>query len=161
MPLPTDGAEYQRIRDSHSRKKDWSCWGPYLTEREWGTLREDYSDDAQSWDYFTHDQARSRAYRWGEDGLLGITDRRCRLCFSIALWNEKDPFLKERLFGLTGNGECHFYSSIAVFVWNRSFLTDHPSKTTLRNDSIIERDWSAVWIILSSISSSLFPSFRR
>ena len=77
-------------------------WGPFLAERQWGTVREDYSDDGSCWDYFPHDHARSRAYRWGEDGLLGVTDRHGRLCFSFALWNERDAFLKERLFGLAG-----------------------------------------------------------
>src|SRR6266513_577508 len=80
---------------------DWKRWGPYLSERQWATVREDYSETGDSWGYFPHDHARSRAYRWGEDGLLGITDRGCRLCFALALWNEKDPILKERLFGLT------------------------------------------------------------
>lgn len=105
MPPPTHGAEYERLCDVRKRKKNWSRWGPYLAERQWGTVREDYSNDGQPWDYFTHDQARSRAYRWGEDGLMGLTDQRCHLCFSIALWNEKDPILKERLFGLSGEGE--------------------------------------------------------
>ena len=80
--------------------RPWKKWGPYLSERQWGTVREDYSEGGNAWDYFTHDQARSRAYRWGEDGLLGLTDRQCRLCFAVALWNERDPILKERLFGL-------------------------------------------------------------
>ncbi|HEV3117626.1 MAG TPA: glucosidase, partial [Gemmataceae bacterium] len=94
--------EEKRLRDAQSRKSNWQRWGPYLSERQWGTVREDYSADENPWQYFTHDQARSRAYRWGEDGLLGITDRECRLCFALALWNGRDPFLKERLFGLTG-----------------------------------------------------------
>src|SRR5258707_3779213 len=81
---------------------DWYHWGPYLSERQWGTVREDYSPGGSAWDYFPHDHARSRAYRWGEDGLLGISDNHCRLCFSVALWNEADPILKERPFGLTG-----------------------------------------------------------
>ena len=110
-------AEQVRLAEDGERTKNWKRWGPYLSEREWGTVREDYSSDGESWRYFTHEHARSRAYRWGEDGLLGITDRECRLCFSVALWNGKDPFLKERLFGLTnleGNHgedvkECHFY----------------------------------------------------
>jgi hypothetical protein len=96
---------------------NWQRWGSYLAERQWGTVREDYSPDGECWDYFTHDQARSRAYRWGEDGLLGICDRECRLCFALALWNGRDPILKERLFGLTGpqgnHGEdvkeCYWY----------------------------------------------------
>ena len=81
---------------------EWRAWGPYLSERQWGTVREDYSDLARRGTYFPHDQARSRAYRWGEDGLLGISDREQRLCFALALWNGNDPILKERLFGLTG-----------------------------------------------------------
>jgi hypothetical protein len=95
-------AEAVRLREDESRVKNWKRWGPYLSEREWGTVREDYSADGDCWNYFTHDQARSRAYRWGEDGLLGVTDRECRLCFSVALWNGRDPILKERLFGLAG-----------------------------------------------------------
>src|SRR5438128_11064824 len=80
----------------------WKLWGPYVSERAWGTVREDYSPDGDAWGYFPHDHARSRAYRWGEDGLLGLCDSRGRLCFSVALWNEADPILKERLFGVTG-----------------------------------------------------------
>src|SRR5262245_27797003 len=95
-------AESARLAEDARREKNWKRWGPYLSERQWGTVREDYSADGDSWDYFPHDQARSRAYRWGEDGLLGVTDRECRLCFALALWNGRDPILKERLFGLTG-----------------------------------------------------------
>ena len=85
----------------------WRQWGPYLTERQWGTVREDYSENGDAWDYFTHDQARSRAYHWGEDGLAGISDDKQRLCFSLALWNGKDPILKERLYGLTNSEANH------------------------------------------------------
>ena len=99
---PDAGAERERLREDSSRRANWKRWGPYLSERQWGTVREDYSPDGSAWDYFPHDHARSRAYRWGEDGLLGITDRECRLCFALALWNERDPILKERLFGLGG-----------------------------------------------------------
>jgi hypothetical protein len=95
-------AEARRLAEDTARKKNWKRWGPYLSERQWATVREDYSPDGACWDYFPHDHARSRAYRWGEDGLLGITDRECRLCFALALWNGKDPMLKERLFGVTG-----------------------------------------------------------
>jgi hypothetical protein len=106
-----------RLGEDGRREKNWKRWGPYLSERQWGTVREDYSADGDCWNYFPHDHARSRAYRWGEDGLLGITDRECRLCFGLALWNGKDPILKERLFGLGGpegnHGEdvkeCYFY----------------------------------------------------
>ncbi len=110
-------AEQARLQEDTDRKRNWKRWGPYLSERQWGTVREDYSADGDNWGYFTHDQARSRVYRWGEDGLLGITDRECRLCFGLALWNGKDPILKERLFGLGGphgnHGEdvkeCYYY----------------------------------------------------
>jgi hypothetical protein len=95
-------AEGQRLKEDAARAKNWKRWGPYLSERQWATVREDYSAFGNPWDYFPHDHARSRAYRWGEDGLLGITDRECRLCFALALWNGRDPILKERLFGLTG-----------------------------------------------------------
>lgn len=95
-------AEKARLAESEKRVKNWKRWGPYLSERQWGTVREDYSPDGSCWEYFPHDHARKRSYRWGEDGIMGITDRECRLCLSVALWNEKDPILKERLFGLTG-----------------------------------------------------------
>ena len=94
--------ESLRLAEDAARKKNWKRWGPYLAERQWGTVREDYSADGTCWTYFPHDHARSRAYRWGEDGLLGITDRECRLSFALALWNGQDPILKERLFGLSG-----------------------------------------------------------
>jgi hypothetical protein len=94
--------EERRLRQSRSREKHWKRWGPYLSERAWGTVREDYSADGEAWDYFPHDHARSRAYRWNEDGIAGVCDRHQVICFAIALWNGRDPFLKERLFGLTG-----------------------------------------------------------
>ncbi|MFT4514100.1 MAG: hypothetical protein ACI91B_002808, partial [Planctomycetota bacterium] len=94
--------ERVRLEQITQREKNWLRWGPYLSERQWGTVREDYSDDGNCWEYLPHEHARSRAYRWGEDGLLGLCDRQGRLCFSFAIWNEKDPFLKERLYGLTG-----------------------------------------------------------
>jgi hypothetical protein len=100
----TEDAERRRLAEDARRERNWKRWGPYLSERQWGTVREDYSKDGACWEYFPHDHARSRAYRWGEDGLLGITDREGRLCFALALWNGRDPVLKERLFGLT-NGE--------------------------------------------------------
>jgi hypothetical protein len=94
--------EAQRLEEDRTRQAPWKKWGPYLSDRQWGTVREDYSATGEAWDYFSHDQARSRAYRWGEDGLAGISDDQQRLCFAIALWNGRDPILKERLFGLTG-----------------------------------------------------------
>ncbi|MFK7742710.1 MAG: glucosidase [Planctomycetota bacterium] len=96
------GPEQDRLAESDRQDHNWRRWGPYLSERQWGTVREDYSDDGSCWNYVPHGLSRSRAYRWGEDGLLGITDRQCRLCFAFALWNERDGYLKERLFGLTG-----------------------------------------------------------
>jgi hypothetical protein len=95
-------AEHNRLREDTQRTSNWKRWGPYLSERQWATVREDYSAYGNCWEYFPHDHARSRTYRWGEDGLLGITDRQCRLCFALALWNGRDPILKERLYGLTG-----------------------------------------------------------
>jgi hypothetical protein len=100
-------AESARLQEDATRVKNWKRWGPYLAERQWATVREDYSPDGTCWEYFPHEHARSRAYRWGEDGLLGITDRECRLCFALALWNGRDPILKERLFGLTGTEGNH------------------------------------------------------
>ncbi len=100
-------AEQQRLEEAREHKVPWRAWGPYLSERQWGTVREDYSDSGNAWDYFSHDQARSRAYRWGEDGLAGISDDKQQLCFALALWNGKDPILKERLFGLTNSESNH------------------------------------------------------
>jgi hypothetical protein len=95
-------AEQNRLQQA-----GWKKWGPYLSERQWGTVREDYSEHGNAWDYFPHDHARSRVYRWGEDGLAGISDEQQHICFALALWNGKDPILKERLFGLTGNEGNH------------------------------------------------------
>ncbi len=100
-------AESLRLADDQTRQNNWKRWGPYLAERQWATVREDYSATGDTWGYFPHDHARSRAYRWGEDGLLAITDRQCRLCFGLSLWNERDHILKERLYGLTGHEGNH------------------------------------------------------
>ena len=99
--------EAARLQDICSDGIPWKKWGPYLTERQWGTVREDYSPDGSAWDYFSHDQARSRAYHWGEDGMAGISDDQQILCFALALWNGKDPILKERMFGLTNSEGNH------------------------------------------------------
>jgi hypothetical protein len=99
--------ELSRLEQAHKSKTPWRKWGPYLSERQWGTVREDYSQDGNAWDYFSHDQARSRAYHWGEDGLAGISDEKQLLCFSVGLWNGRDPILKERLFGLTNSEGNH------------------------------------------------------
>ncbi|PYQ48314.1 MAG: glucosidase, partial [Acidobacteria bacterium] len=117
MEAALSGEEAGRLEEDARRERNWKRWGPYLAERQWGTVREDYSPDGSAWTYFPHDHARSRAYRWGEDGLLGLCDREARLCFALALWNGRDPILKERLFGLTnpeGNHgedvkEAYFY----------------------------------------------------
>jgi hypothetical protein len=110
-------AEHRRLEESRRRTAHWKRWGPYLSERAWGTVREDYSSGGDAWNHLPHDHARSKAYRWNEDGLAGICDRHQRICFAVALWNERDPILKERLFGLTGNQgnhgedvkECYYY----------------------------------------------------
>jgi hypothetical protein len=106
-PTTVDCTEQKRLNDAREQGVPWKKWGPYLSERQWGTVREDYSRDGNAWDYFSHDQSRSRAYRWGEDGLGGICDDKQRLCFALALWNERDPILKERLFGLTNSEGNH------------------------------------------------------
>jgi hypothetical protein len=110
-PQPTiayvETREQKRLNDAREAGIPWKKWGPYLSERQWGTVREDYSQDGNAWDYFSHDQARSRAYRWGEDGLAGISDDKQQLCFALALWNGRDPILKERLFGLTNSEGNH------------------------------------------------------
>ena len=109
--------EELRLEETRQRRAHWQRWGPYLSERAWGTVREDYSPYGSAWEYLSHDDARSRAYRWNEDGIAGICDRHQYICFAVAMWNGHDPILKERLFGLTGNEgnhgedvkECYFY----------------------------------------------------
>src|SRR5512145_2203509 len=106
-PRSTDVVEQKRLNQARESGIPWKKWGPYLSERQWGTVREDYSEDGNAWAYFSHDQSRSRAFHWGEDGLGGISDDQQRLCFALALWNERDPILKERLFGLTNSEGNH------------------------------------------------------
>ena len=106
-PHFVDVTEQKRLNDARETGIPWKKWGPYLSERQWGTVREDYSQDGNAWAYFSHDQSRSRAYRWGEDGLGGFSDDEQRLCFALALWNERDPILKERAFGLTNSEGNH------------------------------------------------------
>jgi hypothetical protein len=120
--------EHDRLREYRDRTADWKQWGPYLSERAWGTVREDYSADGSAWTYFPHDHARSRAYRWSEDGLLGICDRQQNLCFAIALWNGKDPILKERLFGLTGPQGNHG-EDVKEYYW---FLDSTPTHSYMK-----------------------------
>jgi len=100
-------AEHIRLQDDREGRAAWKKWGPYLSERQWGTVREDYSSNGDAWNYFSHDNAQYRAYRWGEDGLAGISDNRQLLCFAVALWNGRDPILKERLFGLSNSEGNH------------------------------------------------------
>jgi hypothetical protein len=104
---PSGTPEHLRLNETREGAADWKQWGPYLSERQWGTVREDYSENGNAWDYFTHDQARSRAYHWGEDGIAGLSDDKQHLCFALALWNGKDPILKERMFGLTNSEGNH------------------------------------------------------
>ena len=125
---PHHTPEQLRLDEDSRRDKNWKRWGPYLSERQWGTVREDYSPNGDAWNYFSHDQARSRAYRWGEDGLLGITDRECRLCFGLALWNGRDPFLKERLFGLS-NPQGNHGEDVKEWYW---YLDSTPTHSYMR-----------------------------
>jgi hypothetical protein len=113
---PHHTPEQLRLDEDSKREKNWKRWGPYLSERQWGTVREDYSANGDAWNYFPHDHARSRAYRWGEDGLLGFSDRECRLCFGLALWNQRDPYLKERLYGLT-NPQGNHGEDVKEWYW--------------------------------------------
>ncbi|XP_076108281.1 uncharacterized protein LOC143076408 [Mytilus galloprovincialis] len=122
-------AESKRLKEDKLRAKNWKRWGPYLSERQWGTVREDYSADGDCWNYFSHEEARSRAYRWGEDGLMGICDREGRLCLSLALWNTKDPILKERLFGLTSQQGNHGEDVKELYY----YLDNTPSHTYMKS----------------------------
>lgn len=110
-------AEEKRLQEATERTKHWKRWGPYLSERAWGTVREDYSQFGSAWDYLPHDTARSKAYRWNEDGIAGISDRHQQICFAVALWNEKDAILKERIFGLTGSEGNHGEDVKDYYFW--------------------------------------------
>jgi hypothetical protein len=139
-------AEEHRLADARDRKVPWRRWGPYLSERQWGTVREDYSAGGSAWDYFPHDHARSRAYRWGEDGIAGICDDRQQLCFALALWNGQDPILKERMFGLTGpegnHGEdvkeYYFYLDNVPSHAYMKYLYKYPQRAFPYNDLVAE-----------------------
>ena len=129
MPMPSAlTPEHTRLAEVRNGSVRWKQWGPYLSERQWGTVREDYSDNGDAWGYFPHDHSRSRAYRWGEDGLAGISDDRQRLCFALALWNGTDPILKESLFGLT-NGEGNHGEDVKEYYF---YLDATPSHSWLR-----------------------------
>ena len=121
-------AEAGRLDQARRGAVDWRRWGPYLAERQWGTVREDYSAEGAAWEYLPHDHARSRAYRWGEDGLAGFSDDAQRLCLSLALWNGQDPILKERLFGLT-NREGNHGEDVKELYY---FLDATPSHSSLK-----------------------------
>ena len=121
-------AEKRRLEENNSRQRRWHLWGPYVSERQWGTVREDYSANGDAWDYLPHDQARSRAYRWGEDGLAGICDYKERLCFAWAFWNGQDSILKERLFGLSGPQGNHG-EDVKELYW---YLDNTPSHSYMR-----------------------------
>ncbi len=138
----TKNAERERLNDHDA---PWKKWGPYLSERQWGTVREDYSDTGNAWDFFPHDHARSRSYRWGEDGLAGFSDDKQQLCFALSLWNGKDPILKERLFGLTnseGNHgedvkEYYFYLDSTPTHSYMKYLYKYPSGAYPYDDLVI------------------------
>jgi len=121
-------AEQNRLQEAHEDKQPWYRWGPYLSERQWGTVREDYSPNGTAWDFFPHDHARSRTYRWGEDGLMGISDDQGQVCFALALWNEADPILKERLFGLT-NSEGNHGEDVKEYYY---FLDNTPTHSYMK-----------------------------
>src|SRR6266545_4049437 len=125
---PDIDAERQRLDEADRHGVAWRRWGPYLSERQWGTVREDYSASGDAWSYFTHDQARSRAYRWGEDGIAGISDDKQRLCFALALWNGRDPILKERMFGLT-NAEGNHGEDVKEYYF---YLDSTPAHSYMR-----------------------------
>jgi len=144
-------AEGKRIKEKDDKKKDWLRWGPYISERQWGTVREDYSEDGDAWNYITHDMSRFRAYRWGEDGIAGISDRYCNICFAVALWNGKDPILKERLFGLNnaeGNHgedvkEHYFYLANVPSHSYMKYLYKYP-QNAYPYDELVKRNKQAV-----------------
>src|ERR1700730_5895809 len=128
-PMPRlQTREDERLEETRTRKKYWKRWGPYLSERQWGTVREDYRPGGTAWEYFPHEHAPFRFYRWGEDRIAGISDRHQMICLGLALWNGRDPILKERLFGLTGNQGNHgedvkeywwYLDAIPSHAWNR------------------------------------------
>ena len=120
--------EHARLEQARRGEAPWKAWGPYLSERQWGTVREDYSDNGDAWNYFTHDHARSRAYRWGEDGIAGVCDDHQRLCLALALWNGADPILKERMFGLS-NGEGNHGEDVKEYWF---YLDSTPTHSYLR-----------------------------
>ena len=174
--------ERTRLEDAREWDSPWRKWGPYLSERQWGTVREDYSQDGNAWQYFPHDHARSRAYHWGEDGLAGFSDLKQRLCFALALWNGNDPILKERLFGLS-NGEGNHGEDVKEYYFYLDSTPTHSymkwltstrrlrSRTTTscrpmpsvrgRTTSTSSSTAASSTKIATSTSSSSMPSRRR
>src|SRR3954464_12887627 len=128
QPANGHGEERKRLDAAREHDVPWKLWGPYLSERQWGTVREDYSHDGNAWDSFPHDHARSRAYHWGEDGLAGVSDDQQRLCFALALWNGKDAILKERLFGLA-NGESNHGEDVKEYYF---YLDSTPTHSYMK-----------------------------
>src|SRR3954471_22693535 len=128
--------EELRLEETRHKRSHWQRWGPYLSERAWGTVREDYSPHGNAWEYLSHDHARSRAYRWNEDGIAGICDRHQYICFALSMWNGRDAILKERLFGLTGNQgnhgedvkECYYYLDSTPTHSYMKFLYKYPQR---------------------------------
>ena len=157
IQAPHARAETQRLAEDARREKNWKRWGTYLSERQWGTVREDYSADGKCWEYFPYEHACSRAYRWGEDGLLGFTDRECRLAFAVSLWNGRDPILKERLFGLTnpeGNHgedvkECYFYLDATPTYSYAKALYKYP-----------QAEFPYAWLTEANRRGATFPEFE-
>ena len=161
-PHRKPGEEERRLEDTRLALASWRKWGPYLSERQWGTVREDYSVDGNAWEYFSHDQARSRAYHWGEDGLAGVSDDQQQLCFALALWNERDPILKERLFGLT-NAEGNHGEDVKEYYF---YLDSTPTHSYMKmRGAACSRTSSSSSIPASSITivtgTSLSSTSRR
>ncbi len=137
-------AEQRRLEEAAVGKQPWRQWGGYLSERQWGTVREDYSPGGTAWDYFPHDHARSRAYRWGEDGLAGVCDDHGQLCLALALWNERDPILKERLFGLN-NSEGNHGEDVKECYWYLDALPTHSYLKMLYKYP--QREFPYTWLV--------------
>ena len=146
--------ETLRLEEAREGKAPWKKWGPYLSERQWGTVREDYSDNGDAWSYFSHDQARSRAYQWGEDGIAGISDDKQRLGFTLALWNGRDPIIKERLFGLT-NAKGNHGEDVKEYYF---YLDSTPTCPLI---STRNRSHDQVSLTLSDQHPGLAPGFLR
>jgi hypothetical protein len=159
---------FGHLEDGLRQAGDWYRWGPYVSERQWGTVREDYSPDGQAWDYLPHDHARSRAYRWGEDGLAGFCDIEQRLCLALALWNGHDPILKERAFGLTGEQGNHgedvkeywwYLDAVPSHAWNR-WRYHYPQRAFPYNDLVAvngQRDRTQLQLLAGAGSDGAAP----